>query len=239
MKKFFAFIFGTIFLFSFNPIYVQSGVISHCDVDNDYLEFAKNYSSVIKILTEKGFCSGVVINKQWVITTKHSIQYKENIRIVFKDQEILPQKIVYHKDMDVALIKVDLPDIKPSDIASLAPINNLNNTVCQIVGYGKTGNGDTGATVYDLKKRAGNNVVVAESDSFINFRFTKDCDIKLKILIAHGDSGGGVFLDNELVAINSFVSAKDGDKLPDSTYGDMSGHIKISKIYNWIISVLD
>ncbi|NDC55207.1 MAG: hypothetical protein EBZ74_13325, partial [Planctomycetia bacterium] len=140
---------------------------------------------------------------------------------------------------DVALIKVNLPDINNSEIAKLAPLNDMINTVCQIVGYGKTGNGDTGATVYDLKKRAGNNIVIAEDDSFINFRFTKDCNIKLKILIAHGDSGGGVFVDNKLVAINSFVSAKDGDKSPDSTYGDISGHTKISKIYNWIMSVLD
>ena len=237
MKKFIIFIISMSLIL--NPIYIQSGVISHCDPDERYLEFAQDYPSVIKITTEKGFCSGVIIDKEWIITTKHSVQYKENVKIIFRDQEFAPQKIIYHKSIDVALIKVNLPDINNSEIAKLAPLNDMINAVCQIVGYGKTGNGDTGATVYDLKKRAGNNIVIAEDDSFINFRFTKDCNIKLKILIAHGDSGGGVFVDNKLVAINSFVSAKDGDKSPDSTYGDISGHTKISKIYNWIMSVLD
>jgi hypothetical protein len=217
----------------------HTGVISKCNKDVQYLEYATQFPSVIKIMTEKGFCSGVIIDDSWIISTKHSIQYKDNIRIIYKDQEFIPEKIIYHKNIDIALIKVNILNLNKEDIAELDPMNNMINKVCQIVGYGKTGNGETGATLYDLKKRAGNNTVIAESDEFINFGFTKDCDIDLKIMIAHGDSGGGVFIDKKLVAINAFVSAKQGDQDADSSYGDISGHIKISKIHSWIRSVLE
>jgi hypothetical protein len=55
---------------------------------------------------------------------------------------------------------------------------------------------------------------------------------ELEFLIASGDSGGGLFIDNKLAGINSCVMAV--DKKPDSTYNDESGHTRISKFIGWI-----
>jgi secreted trypsin-like serine protease len=55
---------------------------------------------------------------------------------------------------------------------------------------------------------------------------------ELEFLIASGDSGGGLFLDGKLAGINSFVSAEDGKT--NSSYGDESGHTRISLYREWI-----
>jgi len=55
---------------------------------------------------------------------------------------------------------------------------------------------------------------------------------ELEFLIASGDSGGGLFIDNKLAGINSCVMAV--DKKPDSTYNDESGHTRVSKFLGWI-----
>ena len=56
--------------------------------------------------------------------------------------------------------------------------------------------------------------------------------IKLEFLISHGDSGGGLFINGKLAGIHSFVSAS--DKKADSSYGDQSGHTRISTYKRWI-----
>jgi len=57
-------------------------------------------------------------------------------------------------------------------------------------------------------------------------------DTNLEYCISHGDSGGGLFIDQKLAGINSIVLAS--DKNPDSNYGDESGHTRISKYKDWI-----
>lgn len=207
---------------------LHAGIISEHENDFDYQDLAQDFPSVIKIFTDQGYCSAVIVSPKWVITTKHSIQNRNDIQVAYAFQEYSPQKIVFHKTLDIALIKVNLPEC--AEVAEIAPIKNLSGSVCQIVGYGRTGR--IKPKYYDLEKRAGNNKVTCENKDFINCKFTKDSDIKLQILIAKGDSGGGVFLNNKLVAINSFVKEIE----PEGAYEDVSGHVKISSVYDWIIS---
>jgi len=80
--------------------------------------------------------------------------------------------------------------------------------------------------------------------------------LALEYLIAPGDSGGGLFLDTDesnaedingdgvldpvgdvLAGVHSFVWGR-LDGAPDSDYGDVSGHTRVSAFGDWIDSVL-
>ncbi|MEK9661056.1 MAG: trypsin-like serine protease, partial [Alphaproteobacteria bacterium] len=61
--------------------------------------------------------------------------------------------------------------------------------------------------------------------------------LDLEYLIAPGDSGGGLFAAlggvDYLIGVHSFGWGRlDGD--PDSDYGDVSGHTRVSSFYDWI-----
>ena len=64
--------------------------------------------------------------------------------------------------------------------------------------------------------------------------------VNLEGLIAPGDSGGGVFIDTpngpELAGVNSFAMSWDGRV--NSSYGDASGHTRVSAFENSINSYL-
>ena len=55
-------------------------------------------------------------------------------------------------------------------------------------------------------------------------------------MISHGDSGGGLFIDNKLAGINSLVMSSDGK--PDSSWTDESGHTRVSKFVSWIDKII-
>jgi hypothetical protein len=119
------------------------------------------------------------------------------------------------------------------------------------VGFGTTGSGADAYRALDGKERALQNVI----DQLQNQRlFLSDFDnplnslgsalgssqpLKLEGLIAPGDSGGGVFINIDsqtyLAGVNSFVGSY--DRKPDSSYGDVSGHIRVSAFNDWIDKV--
>jgi hypothetical protein len=59
----------------------------------------------------------------------------------------------------------------------------------------------------------------------------------MEFLIASGDSGGGLFIDQKLAGINSCVMTTDGHT--DSNHNDESGHTRISQHINWIESTIN
>ncbi|MBI3709862.1 MAG: trypsin-like serine protease [Proteobacteria bacterium] len=125
------------------------------------------------------------------------------------------------------------------------------------VGFGMTGTGSTGATIWDGLKRAGQNMVdatyrtpgqtsrilLADFDSNLasDNNFGSKDPLGLESLIAPGDSGGGLFENiggiNFLVGITSFGWGRlDGN--PDSDYGDVGGWTRVSQFNSWIDSVI-
>jgi len=66
--------------------------------------------------------------------------------------------------------------------------------------------------------------------------------LDLEYLISFGDSGGGAFADlgdgngPVLVGVHSFGETPDG--VDDSGYGDVTGHVRVSRSVDWIRSVL-
>jgi len=126
-----------------------------------------------------------------------------------------------------------------------------------VVGFGMTGTGLTGSTLWDGQKRAAQNVVDgyygtsatsarllltdfdnprAKSDS----SFGSSQPLNLEGLVAPGDSGGGLFVrsgkDWVLAGVTSFVGAFDGKA--DSDYGDVGGFIRVSAFNSWIDEIM-
>ena len=108
-----------------------------------------------------------------------------------------------------------------------------------MAGLGFTGTFNTGIERADGKKRAGSNFIdrierkiLICSPSKRNEKITE-----LEYLIGSGDSGGGLFISNKLAGINSCVISS--DKKTDSSYGDRSGHTRISVFKDWIIKTIE
>ena len=128
-------------------------------------------------------------------------------------------------------------------------------------GYGLSGTGLTGwIDERPLKKRAGQNaidefmeplwpwetprILLSDFDSgswLDNVLVGQATPRDLEYLIAPGDSGGGVFVPGGggwlLAGVHSFVLGLDG--VPDSDYGDVSGHTRVSVFNDWIDEVMD
>lgn len=126
-------------------------------------------------------------------------------------------------------------------------------------GFGVTGNGETGMTHIDYQRRAGTNIVdhiwseegsgeqILWSDfdhptdasynlwDFPSFEFDNLASV-LEILVAPGDSGGGVFIEENgqiyLAGVHSFIA--DFRDYGIYGYGDAYGSTRVSSFGNWI-----
>ncbi|WP_323814084.1 S1 family peptidase [Cellvibrio sp. NN19] len=126
-------------------------------------------------------------------------------------------------------------------------------------GFGYTGNGETGIEFIDYQRRAGTNIIddlwsaegngqqILWSDfdhptdasynalDFLGVDFD-DLATVLELMIAPGDSGGGVFIQEDgqlyLAGVHSFISDFSGDGA--FGYGDVFGSTRVSSFVDWI-----
>ena len=117
-----------------------------------------------------------------------------------------------------------------------------------MVGFGKTGTGEYGDINCDGVKRAAQNLITEIDNKRLllaDFQnsvptgpVSLDFDRALPLggLIAPGDSGGGLFITTPtgtyLAGVNSFVGSDLG--AVRSTYGNFSGHTRVSAFRDWI-----
>lgn len=195
--------------------------------DNNYIAYAKNIS-VVKIIADDKFCSGVPINESAILTIKHAIEYQNNIQVFYNDLLLDVKDIQYHKKEDLAIIRLNNL-IKCNSIEYYEDIP-LMGKICSIAGYGVKYQNSKRYSV-DLEKRGGQNQIIWETDSYFECRMDMD-GVDLEFIPTIGDSGGPVFVDNKLAGLNKYVKSVDG--LADSSYGDISGHIKLRKYVSWI-----
>ncbi len=121
-------------------------------------------------------------------------------------------------------------------------------------GYGKSGTGATGSTggagtyrvtANKIDDTAGYDDRVLLMD-FDNPNLSGDSSMGTsspmhrESLIAPGDSGGGLFIEvnNTMRLAGVHVFGRSTDGLTNSDYGDVSGHVRISKHNTWIDSIL-
>lgn len=222
-----------------------SGTIDPQTPDEKYVEYAKDFKYVLKICGEyqdnSPFCaSAVAIKPNWILTAAHVVKDYKVALIQAQDKKVIEiETIVHHKDFeakkfgycDIALgyVKQDLnlefyPEIYEKD--------DEVGKVCCIAGWGSTGTFSTGAQKHDGLRRAGSNRVDSIDRNLLICTPSLSGRTSLEFLISHGDSGGGLFIDNKLAGINSCVMAV--DKKPNSNYSDEAGHTRLSLFKNWI-----
>ncbi|MGA2256583.1 MAG: trypsin-like serine protease, partial [Thermoguttaceae bacterium] len=148
---------------------------------------------------------------------------------------------------DIGLVHLVKPvdNIKPAQIYTGSSELHQTDTV---VGYGKTGAGDSADTKSDGVKRGAQNVIsqienkrllVADSDNPLPAGAAPlgySHALPLEGLIGPGDSGGGLFITTSagtyLAGVNSFVGSDFG--VPHSVNGNFSGHTRVSAYSDWI-----
>lgn len=225
-----------------------AGTIDPSMSDDAYVKYAKDFKYIYKICGTdndgKLFCaSAVAVDPHWILTAAHVVQNQRTCILHKEDKAYTVKEILINKDFDSD--KFGSPDIAmgyiPEDLSldfypELYDGDDEVGKLCTISGFGFTGNFNTGSIRYDSKQRAGTNTIDSIENNFLICSPSRKNKTALEFLIASGDSGGGLFIGNKLAGINSCVLAK--DRKPDSTYGDESGHTRISIHRKWIKEII-
>lgn len=219
--------------------------------DDKYIEYANEFPCVGCIIGfEKDDSpfrgSAVAYKSNIIITAAHMFENHKSSIVIFKNKKLLIKEIIIHKDYkkspnpinDIAVCLVD-GDIGLITYPNLYIENNEKGKVCSLSGFGCSGTFLTGITDRRAIQRAGLNVI----DSVDDFRIFCSPSVEfnktqLEFLIAHGDSGGGLFIDNKLAGIHSAISDIEKNE-GQSKYGSSSWHTRISSYKDWINKAID
>jgi hypothetical protein len=236
-----------------------AGVGRHDRSDADYFELAGTYDSVGLIRGSTGHSgylgSGTLVADDWVLTAGHVVDTAASLDFYIGGQRYQAADWIAHPEWDgdlsrgydIALVHLDraVDGIDPAErYHGLGEAGSVGTSV----GFGRSGEGSTGASTAAGTKRAGQNVVdgfdprsggrILTSDFDSPFGLAQPLD--LEYLIAPGDSGGGLFLDSPagplLAGVHSFGAAYDGTL--NSDYGDLSGHIRVAAFNDWIDAIV-
>lgn len=230
--------------------HIFAGTRRHDIPDSRYLDYGKKYESVVKldlsikeenrILKASG--SAIIIAPHWLLTAGHVVELSDDLSFVFNDEKYIVDKKIIYPGFDSNNPATNNSDIALCHIVEAVQLKHYPELydeglelgkVCGIVGYGITGDGFSGAKIMDSRKRAGSNIITSVNEDILICDMDKNINsTELEFLISHGDSGGGLFIDQKLAGIHSGVMAD--DKKTDSTYGDQSIHTRVSKYKKWI-----
>jgi len=216
--------------------------------DEKHLMYGKDFIYVGKLcgVDQNGdkFCaSAVAIDDHNILTAAHVVNKSRSCFVYFEGKKYCICNIVVHKDFNPAEFGIADIAIGYSEESfglnfypDLYKDDDEIDKICCIAGYGFYGTFRSGAIYHDGQKRGGSNRIDSiEKDILVCSPSTLGDKKRttLEFLIASGDSGGGLFIDNKLAGINSCIMAI--DRAPSSKYNEESGHTRISTFVPWII----
>lgn len=229
---------------------VYAGTIDPKTEDAKYIDYGSKFHCIYKISgtytnDELYAASCVVIKPDWVITAAHVVE-KSKISFVYqeKDKAYLIDKVICHELYKSHLYgyhDIALCHIKNNIVLNFYPKlydkKDEVGKICSISGYGLTGTFETGINKSDNHRRAGSNIIDSIDRKLLICTPSRAGKTELEFLIAVGDSGGGLFIDNKLAGINSCVMSTDGTT--NSSYTNESGHTRISEYHDWINKTIE
>lgn len=229
---------------------VNAGTIDPYTEDTKYIEYGKNFNCILQIQgydsdSRLNMASCVLIHESWILTAAHVVAPLDNCSIKTGSDKIIIEKVFIPKVFkmnkfgagDIALGRLKTK-INLDKYPTLYTERNELGKVCEISGFGVTGNFLTGPKMSDGKRRAGRNKIEEIRSELLVCSPSRGRDkLELEFLISHGDSGGGLFIDNKLAGISSCVMAS--DKNPDSSYTDEGCHTRVSGYIAWIKEIID
>jgi len=227
----------------------HGGLIDPSNKDHQYIKYASDFVYVGKIICLdketnkiKYFGSCVGIGDKYILTAAHVFMDNNDLFVVeINDRKIEVGKIIIHPEFDpnikghndIAIVKLQ-SNIGLDWYPSLYKKTDEINKLCSLAGFGTTGNFLSGPIIQDGKKRAGSNIIdKVYSGTLVCSPSLKNGTTQLEYIIYHGDSGGGLFIDNELAGIHSFISRNDKKK---HEYETETFHTRISNHTDWIES---
>lgn len=247
------------FVFLFTPGSAAAGTRDPGTPDSRYLEFGKKFPFVVRICThtdgvdkdgnkytEHACASAVVIKPHWVLTAGHVLHGAERATVRTDDDTKFPlRKLITHKDYkpervgwhDIALGRTNEP-INLEFYPALYTKADEIDKACTFAGWGLAGTFHSGGTLVDNKRRAGHNKIDSAADAVLFCSPSRGAErFPLEFMITPGDSGGGMFIGNELAGINSFLLASDGKA--NGTYTDDAAFTRVSLYADWVESQIE
>ena len=223
-----------------------AGTIDPKAKDADHIEYGNQYKCVVLVrgLTkqqEKYMASAVVIKPQWILTAAHIVEESSDHHVLFNSKQIKIDKIIKpdgfnmgnDAEKDIVICHLEIPihlDFYPE---LYGRSDEIGKTV-GLSGYGNTGTFSTGAVKADGIKRGGSNTIDRIEKDLLVCSVLNGPITKMEFLIAHGDSGGGLFIEQKLAGIHSMIWSYSKIK-PMATYSTYSGHTRISVYKDWIL----
>jgi hypothetical protein len=234
----------------------SAGTIDPNKPDAKYIEYGTKHECVLQIGgnykvndsdTKPFFASCVLIKPRIILTAAHVLDGAGEVFVVDNSNNKIKVIFALHlnewnRDVfgnsDIAIGFLE-EEISINFYPKLYDGDNEIGKICSISGFGITGNYIKGFSISDNKKRAGSNIIDEIFNGMLVTSVTNDRKTDLEFLIAYGDSGGGLFIDQKLAGINSGIMTDGKDKNLNSDQQDFATHTRISIHKKWIESTVE